>query len=118
MEENTLQRIVTALPSPSSARQLAIYLAREADPGAALEALQAAVEESDEDLPSWLRAFTVLADYIDGTVHRPTLLQALGYLDCCQAVISSGTRYEDFPQTVETLLGTYGYDGHTGEADT
>lgn len=112
MAEERLLKIVSALPSPASARQLALYLSREKSPRAALQALEEMVDESEEDLASWLTAFTTFADHIDGSLHRPTLREALGYLDCCQAVVSSGRRYEDFPQTVESLLDTYGYDGH------
>jgi len=116
MPASRLERIVLALPSPASARQLSLYLSREQNPAAALDELEDAAEDSGEDLRSWLQAFTTFAGFIDGTTHRPTLTQALGYLDCCQAVVESGKRYEDFPQTVETLLSTYGYDGNARHA--
>jgi hypothetical protein len=108
-----LQRLALELPSPGSARHLAAFLSREADPQQAVLEFLKAVDESDEDLSGWLEAFSVFATHVDGTAHRPNLTEATGYLHCCEAVIQSGPRYATFAQATETLLDTYGYEGKT-----
>jgi hypothetical protein len=92
-------------------RQLGRFLAREADAAAGLGAFLREVDESDEPLEEWLKAFEVMALFLDSTPHRPGLSQILGYLHCCQAVSHTGARYATFPMTVETMLETYGYSG-------
>ena len=108
-----LRRIAGALPSPGTARHLARFLAREADPQTAVTTFLADVDESTESLEDWLAGFGVFADYLMRTALRPGLCQAAGFLHCCVALIESGPRYASFPQTVETMLSTYGYEGST-----
>ena len=92
---------------------LEAYLARESDPGRAMQKLFHLVGESDEPLQEWLKAFEVFACIIEATDHAPTFTQALGYLKCCHSVSYTSARYATFPMTVEVMLETYGY---TGEA--
>ena len=103
--------ITRAAPSPECLVLLETYLARESDPSSALQELFHQVEESDESLEEWLKAFEVFACIIEGTEHSPTLHQALGYLKCCHSVSYTGARYATFPMTVEVMLETYGYTG-------
>jgi hypothetical protein len=110
---DVLQTLVMALPSPAASRHLAVYLSRETDPQQAVIDFLKAVDESDEDLKDWLAAFSVFANFIDSTAHRPNLTTAAGYLHCCEAIIQSGARYATFAQTAETMLSTYGYEGQT-----
>jgi hypothetical protein len=111
LPDTLLAQIGPALPSPDATRHLARFLAREADPPAAVEQFLQEVDDSDESLDEWMLAFEVMAYFLDSTPHRPGLTQALGYLHCCAAVAHSGARYATFPLTVETMLETYGYAG-------
>lgn len=106
-----LETIAKALPSPTSAREFAVFLSREDDPAKALDSFLADIDESESFLEEWLEAFEVLSTHLRGTAHRPTLTHAAGYLHCCEAVIDTGARYETFPMAVQTMLETYGYEG-------
>lgn len=112
-----LRSLAMALPSPASARHLARCLSRELEPRRAVDELLQAVDESEEDLEDWLSGFSVFANFVEGTAHRPGLREAIGYLHCCEAVIESGPRYANFAQTVETMLETYGYEGASPSTD-
>lgn len=106
--------LLAAIQGPDAARRLGLFLSRETDPEAALQAFLREVDESEESLEEWIRAFEVFACFIDSTAHRPTLGQATGYLHCCAAVAHLGSRYATFPMAVETMLETYGYSGEQG----
>jgi hypothetical protein len=107
-----LETLARALPAPDTARQLAIFLARDPDPETVVSEFLADVDESGESLKDWLEAFGVFANFIKGTAHRPGFASAAGYLHCCEAVVASGSRYETFPMAVQTMLETYGYEGN------
>lgn len=106
-----LDRLALALPAPASARHLARFLSRESEPQSAVARFLEEVEASEEQLTDWLEAFAILARFLDNTLHRPSLSQAIGYLHCCEAVAHTGPRYATFAQTVETMLSLHGYAG-------
>ena len=108
-----VETVALATPSPDCLRQFGQYLGREADPAGALSKFLQEVDESDEELKEWMKAFEVLACFLESTAHRPGLGSATGYLHCCQAVSHTGARYASFPMTVETMLETYGYAGES-----
>lgn len=108
-----IKQIGLSCPGPKALRQFSQFLARESDATTALETFFKEVDESEESLEDWMEAFAVLANGLEATRYRPTLLMALGYLHCCEAVAHTGAQYETFPMTVETMLETYGYEGES-----
>ncbi|MEX0326621.1 MAG: hypothetical protein AB3N33_11100 [Puniceicoccaceae bacterium] len=111
LEGQNMDLLLEAIPSPENARKLGQFLSREEDHGPALEAFLKQVDESEESLEEWLKAFEVFACFIESTAHRPSLSQATGYLHCCATVAHTGSSYATFPMAVETMLETYGYKG-------
>lgn len=109
---HALESLTRSLASPITARQLALFLARDPDPAAVVLEFLAEVDESGESLKDWLAAFGVFADFIKGTAHHPSFSSAKGYLHCCESLVASGPRYESFPLAVQTMLETYGYEGN------
>lgn len=109
-----LEQLVTACPGPATARQLALFLAREEDPNACVTVFLKDVDESGESLPEWLDGFRVLATHLEGTRRQPDFSDACGFLHCCAVVVDSGPRYASFADTVESMLATYGFSGREG----
>ena len=103
--------LLPALPSPEATRMLGRFIARELNPVQAVQQFLQQVDESNESIEEWLKAFEIFAYFIESTAHRPTLGQAIGYLHCCASMAHSGSRYATFPMAVETMLETYGYTG-------
>lgn len=111
LPDETIEPLTRALGSPITARQLALFLARDPDPADVVREFLAEVDESGEFLQDWLAAFAVFADFIKGTAHHPSFSAARGYLHCCESLVASGPRYQTFPIAVQTMLETYGYEG-------
>lgn len=111
LPESLAKAILEVLTSPESARQLCAFVSREEDPTLAIETLFKEVDESNESLEEWMKAFEVFACFIDSTPHKPTLGMAIGYLHCCVSMAHTGSNYATFPMAVETMLETYGYEG-------
>ncbi|MEX0331398.1 MAG: hypothetical protein AB3N64_08255 [Puniceicoccaceae bacterium] len=111
LEGPNMDLLLKAIHSPEVARMLGLFLSRDEHSEPALAAFMEQVDESEESLEEWLKAFEVFACFIESTAHRPSLSQARGYLHCCATVAHTGSSYATFPMAVETMLETYGYKG-------
>jgi hypothetical protein len=108
------QTVLEVIQTPDTARLFGRFLSREKAPDEGLRYFLKEVDESDESLGEWMKAFEVFAYFLESTAHRPSLSKAIGYLHCCVSIAHTGSNYATFPMAVETMLETYGY---TGESD-
>jgi len=104
--------LASDIPSLGAGQSLLSLLRKDSRPQEAMAAFQEALKSSEERTADWLLGLEVLEHHLRSENAAVGLREALGYLECCAVVIESGPRYGTFPDTVRTMLETYGFEGH------
>ena len=107
-------RLAACVDTPRQASALAEVFSNSSGPAAAhvdCGELVRLAEQSHHPLEHWVAALLNFFAWMDARGRRTDLPCALGYIQCCDDAIGMGNYHAPLPDTVQSMLDEYGYEG-------